>query len=229
MAAQRRKAGLGAGETPSRTAKVVPIRPGMVLSGADAGRLARDRRLGDALAGVARGETRALEQLYRETVGRVYGIAIRIVRAHEAAEEVAEDVYVQVWRTASRFDPARGSPIAWLLTIARSRALDYLRRDEPAFPHPDPQSLAGPDEAGGGGNPQDLLLACEAQGEVARALARLDPRARQLLALAFFRGLSHQEIALHAGLPLGTVKTHIRRALATLRETLAAADRSRAP
>lgn len=215
MAAVKRKAGAVAAV---RSAKVVPIRQGVEAEGA---RLERDRRLAASIAAMARGDTRALEALYRETVGRVYGLALRIVRVHEAAEEVAEDVFVQAWRTAGTYSPARGAPLAWLLTIARSRALDCLRRDEPALAHPDPEQLAVPGESGVADDPMDLLAACRAQVEVARALERLSPRERQLLALAFFRGLSHQEIAAHSGLPLGSVKTYIRRSLATLREMLA--------
>ncbi len=226
MAAARRRAGPGEAPGAGRTADVVPIRRGIAESAAT---LERDRRLAGAIAAMAAGDARALESLYRETVGRLYGLALRIVRVHEAAEEVTEDAFVQAWRTAGTYAPSRGAPLAWLLTIARSRALDHLRRAEPAIAHPDPERLVAPGEPGLADDPEDLLLACETRGEVARALARLGARDRQLLALAFFRGLSHQEIASHAGLPLGTVKTHIRRSLAMLRESLSAAPRRNDP
>jgi RNA polymerase sigma-70 factor (ECF subfamily) len=124
-----------------------------------------------------------------------------------------------VWQTASNFDASRGKPIAWLLTICRSRALDHLRRRDPAETHAEPETLVG-DRQTGGDDPQDLLLACERNRRLHSALERLTPTQRQLIALAFFRGLTHQEIAASARMPLGTVKTDIRRALTTLRESL---------
>jgi RNA polymerase sigma factor (sigma-70 family) len=183
-------------------------------------REARDRHLAQLIAGVAGGDAQALRELHALTVGRVYGIALRIVRTKEAAEEVAIDAFLQVWRTASTYDPLRGGPLAWLLTIARSRALDYLRRAEPAEAHPDPAVLAPAEALARGDDPQDLLLAVEGQAALMRALEQLSALQRQLIALAFFRGLTHQEIAEHARLPLGSVKTYIRRALAQLRAQL---------
>jgi RNA polymerase sigma-70 factor (ECF subfamily) len=110
--------------------------------------------------------------------------------------------------------------MSWLLTITRSRALDSLRRDDEAEAHPEPESLlAG--EASADGDPQDLLEATQRDRRVHQALATLDALPRQLLALAFFCGLTHEEIAARAGLPLGTVKSHIRRALAALKAVLA--------
>lgn len=226
MAAAKRKSGRGGEPETVHLAKVVPIRRGLgAPSREEAERAERDRRHAGWVEAIAAGDTRALEALYRDTVGRVYGLALRIVRVHEAAEEVAEDVFVQVWRTAGRWDAARGAPLAWILTIARSRALDYLRRDEPAIAHPEPEMLAEPATGDFAGDPLDLLTATEARGEIARALGRLSALQRQLVALAFFKGLSHQEIAVHAGLPLGTVKTYIRRSLAILREAMAPAAR----
>lgn len=172
------------------------------------------------IASIAKGDERALEALYEETVGRLYGLALRIVRNRESAEEVTEDVFIQVWRSASSFDAARGAPLAWLLTICRSRALDHLRRAEPALAHPEPEALRAPDAHDAHGDPQDLLFAARNNAQLTRSLAILTPTQRQLVALAFFRGLTHQEIAAHSGLPLGSVKTHIRRALSILRQEL---------
>jgi RNA polymerase sigma factor (sigma-70 family) len=179
-----------------------------------------DQALAAAIASIAKGDERALEALYDETVGRVFGLALRIVRNRESAEEVTEDVFIQVWRSAATFDAARGAPIAWLLTICRSRALDHLRRAEPALAHPDPQSLREAVDAEHDDDPQNLLAAARDHALLKRALESLTPQQRQLLALAFFRGFTHQEIAAHSGLPLGSVKTWIRRALAVLRKEL---------
>lgn len=161
----------------------------------------------------------AFSALYNVMLGRVYGLALRMTRCVQLAEEVAEDTFWQIWRQAPRFDPDRGSAVTWIMTIARSRALDALRRRNPAERHNDPEASA--DTVFSGDNPPDLLTAIQ-EGELLHAaLASLDPVPRQLLALAFFCGLSHEEIACHAGLPLGTVKSHIRRALITLRQVMA--------
>lgn len=161
-------------------------------------------------------EEDALSRLYDAMAGRIYGLALRITRNVQTAEEVVEDTFWQVWRQAPRFDPERGSAAGWMLNMTRSRALDALRRcgtvacDAEAGEHE-------PDLAEG---PEDLFAANEAGQQLESALAGLEPLPRQLVALAFFRGLSHEEIAVHTGLPLGTVKSHIRRALGRLRETL---------
>lgn len=177
---------------------------------------------------IARQDEHALGTLYDATVGRVYGLALRILRDEQGAEEVAEEVFFQVWRQAGRYDPARGRPLGWLLNLARSRALDQLRRRDEALSHPDPTTLHF-DEAGGGldlfdgresHDPQDLLAATEARRGLQRALAALEPVPRQMVALAFFRGLTHEEIAACTELPLGTVKSHIRRSLTALRAAL---------
>ena len=163
-------------------------------------------------------DQKALATLYDQTVGRVYGLALRISRNEAAAEEIAEDVYMQVWKSAATYSEERGHPLAWMMIITRSRALDYLRRRDPAESHPEPETLA--DYGDSVDDPGQLLEALQSGTALHAAIAELPAIQRQLLALAFFQGLSHSEIADHAGLPLGTVKTHLRRALLTLREKL---------
>lgn len=180
---------------------------------------ADEARLRGWIAAIGRGDESALGHLYDATLGRVHGLALRITRNAQAAEEVAEDVYWQVWRQALRFDPARGNAMTWLLTIARSRALDSLRREDEADAHPEPETLIAA-EAAQEGDPQDLFEATQRSHALHAALETLDAQPRQLLALAFFRGLTHEEIAQQTALPLGTVKSHIRRALAALRGVL---------
>lgn len=172
----------------------------------------------DWLRAIASNEEAALEAFYDATVKRVYGLALRITRQPASAEEVVSDVYLQVWRDAKRYDAGRGKVVAWLMTICRSRALDLLRRADEAEPHPEPDSLRR--EAPDGDSAQDLLQATQQHAWLHRALAKLNPLQRQLIALAFFRGLSHQEIAAHARLPLGSVKTFIRSGLKQMREHL---------
>jgi RNA polymerase sigma-70 factor (ECF subfamily) len=181
-----------------------------------------DGGLAGLLDRIAHQDERALGEFYDATSGRVYGLALRITGRADTAEEVAADTYFQVWRDAARYQAERGRVLAWLLTICRSRAIDALRRRDEAQSSPDPEQLRGEDAAAAD-DPGDLLLLAERDGALQRALAELSALQRQLLALAFFRGLTHEEIAAHAGLPLGSVKTHIRKALARLRELLASA------
>ena len=161
----------------------------------------------------------ALTALYDALLGRVYGLALRITGRPPLAEEVAEDTFWQIWRQAPRFDPARGTAVAWIMTIARSRALDARRAMDPAECRSEPLD---PDATGAAdaSEPPDLVAAMERENRLYLALAQLQPVPRRLVALAFFRGLSHEEIARREALPLGTVKSHIRRSLTRLRQTL---------
>ncbi len=167
-------------------------------------------------------DERALATLYDLASGRVYGLVLRIVRRPALAEEVVEDIFWQAWRQAPRFDPARGRVLTWLLTMARSRAIDALRRDAHfggAVAMDDALCEFAVDE---GPAVVDLVDAGRGARCVQQALMALEPQARQLVALAFFRALTHEEIAQHTGLPLGTVKSLIRRALLSMRARFAA-------
>ena len=171
------------------------------------------------IAATSRRDEAAFTRLYDATVGRAWSLAMRIVRQQEAAEEVVEDCYWQVWREADRFDPARGRALTWILTICRSRALDYLRRKDIAEPHEDMDALRSAEPAGDD-DPLELLAATDRASAVHAALLQLKPKERQLIALAFFRGLTHQEIALACAMPVGTVKTTMHKAFGRLRELL---------
>ena len=171
------------------------------------------------LAAIAKRDESALASLYDSTISRVYGVALRITGRADSAEEVAADVYMQVWREAGNYNASKAKTMTWLLMICRSRALDLLRRRDIAESHPEPETL-NLDAQLGGDDPVDLLVAVERQSAVHQALEGLAPVQRQLLSLAFFKGLSHQEIADHAKLPLGSVKSHIRKALLALQQTL---------
>ncbi|WP_395701689.1 sigma-70 family RNA polymerase sigma factor [Aquabacterium sp.] len=165
-------------------------------------------------------DERALAALYDAASPRVYGLVLRITRRAALAEEVVEDTFWQAWRQAPRFEAARGKVMTWLLAMARSRAIDALRRDE-RFRHADlPEEGSLEDEADTALPAHDLLEATRGEARVHQAIAALEPRARQLVALAFFRGLTHEEIAAQAAMPLGTVKSLIRRALLQLRTLL---------
>jgi RNA polymerase sigma-70 factor (ECF subfamily) len=165
---------------------------------------------------VAGGDEQALTRLYDLTVTRVYSLARAITANSEDAEDVSCETFVQVWNEAARFDPARGSALGWLMTICRSRALDARRRRLVRMRADQAETPQGELDA----PPEELLALLEEESAVRAALAQLTPLRRQLVALAFFRGMTHSEIATAVKLPLGTVKSHLRRALGTLREHL---------
>lgn len=178
-----------------------------------------DAQLNQWIAAVALHDEAALAALYDATMSRVFGIVLRIVRRRTLAEEVVEDTFFQVWRQATRFDPSRGRAITWLLGMARSRAIDGLRR-EARFQHDSLDEDTAPDLPDTAPAADELLDTARHHADLHRALTLLNTQPRQLVAMAFLQGLSHEEIATQTLLPLGTVKSQIRRALLTLRELL---------
>jgi RNA polymerase sigma-70 factor (ECF subfamily) len=168
---------------------------------------------------VAQGDSEAPARLYDATHPLVYALALRILDDVADAEEVTLDVYTQVWKTARNFDPGRGTVSAWLVMLARSRAIDRLRvaskrrrREETRDEVPDiPASTPSPEEAS---------LLSQQRRRVRAALDTLALDQRQAIELAFFSGLSHSELAAKLGQPLGTVKTRIRLGMMKLRELL---------
>ena len=164
-------------------------------------------------------DERALAALYDATFARVFGLVQRIVRSAALAEEVVEDAYFQVWRQAVRFDPARGKALTWLLAMARSRAIDALRR-EARFAHDTIDDECHAELAAAEPAQDDLLDLARNRADLHQAVMLLGAQPRQLVSMSFFRGLSHEEIAEQMDLPLGTVKSQIRRALLALREVL---------
>jgi RNA polymerase sigma-70 factor (ECF subfamily) len=169
----------------------------------------------------AAGDTAALTELYDSTVAKVHALVRAIVRNPADAEEVTCDVYTEAWQTASRFDPSRGSVMTWLMTIARYRAIDCLRRRRGRMRLIDEESPHAevPDTAEHA-SPERMLNLFQSRSAVRTALEQLQPERRRLVGLAFFEGLSHSEIAELTGLPVGTVKSHLRRAMQSLRGLL---------
>lgn len=182
---------------------------------------ATDDQLATWIEAIVDQDERALAALYDATFSRVFGLVQRIVRSTAMAEEVVEDAYFQVWRQAVRFDPMRGKPLTWLLAMARSRAIDALRR-EARFLHDAADDDESLDMASAEEPVDELLDLARHRADLHKALMLLGAQPRQLVSLAFFRGLSHEEIAEQTQLPLGTVKSQIRRALLTLRQILGA-------
>jgi RNA polymerase sigma-70 factor (ECF subfamily) len=162
---------------------------------------------------MAEGDQGALGELYDRFAALANGIALRVLRDTAEAEDVVQEVFVQAWRQAARYDPGRGSPEAWLCTIARTRALDRLRR-----------RAARREESDDGVVPGSSRPATEAGVAVRTALSGLPPEQRHALELAYWEGLTQTEIARKLGEPLGTVKTRIRSAMIRLRDTLKPVD-----
>ena len=160
----------------------------------------------------------SLAELYEHTLSKVYSLALKITRRHDLAEEVAEDTYMQAWQEAARFDSGRGPTMAWLMMICRSRAIDALRRLDQAESHAEPEIL-NPDLSGGN-SPLDILLVLERESDMRIAMTTLSAVQRQLIALAFFKGYTHEEIAMQMCMPLGSVKSNIKRAQTKLKGAL---------
>lgn len=178
------------------------------------------RSLAALVSRVAQGDEDCLAQLYDCTNRIVYGLALRILGDPTSAEDITLEVYMQVWRTAESYDAGRGTVEAWLVTLARSRAIDWLRSrrarsQEVEHPLEDVSVLQD-------SRPSPELVSIESGRArvVQGALAALSADQRQIIELAFFAGMSHNEIARQTDLPLGTVKTRIRLGMLRLREFL---------
>lgn len=164
-------------------------------------------------------DPRALETLYQLASPRLLGCLFRILRRRALAEEALQDVFLQVWERAGQFDAHRGRPWAWLLSMARYRAIDILRRERADAT--DPAVLAETlDDAVGGAEPQNESL--ESAAVLERCFAQLGDAERDSIRLAFIGGRSHPEVARELDRPLGSVKSWIRRGLAALRECIEA-------
>jgi len=172
------------------------------------------------LVACASGDQTALASLYDQSASLVYGIAVKMLGDLSDAEEVTIDVYHQVWRAAKSYDSSRGSVTSWLVTMARSRAIDRLRS---RTNRSRTEQLAGtrsadlPSIAAG---PDETTLAEQRRKRILSAMAVLSPEQREAIELAFFSGLTHAELAERFKQPLGTVKTRIRLGMMKLREQL---------
>lgn len=172
------------------------------------------------LASCAEGDHAAFAALYDETSSRAYGLAVRLLRDHNRAEDVVQEAYLKIWRTAARFDPSRGDSLGWIFMIVHRTAVDHVRSSE---------SQSARD---GRHNREELLLhrdksdpshdharASEEASVVRTALAGLSLLQRQAVELAYFEGYTYAEVAVKLGVPLGTAKTRIRTGLIRLRES----------
>ncbi|MEP6993297.1 MAG: sigma-70 family RNA polymerase sigma factor [Acidobacteriota bacterium] len=162
----------------------------------------------------------ALGELYDRLGGRLLGLAQRVVGASGEAEDVVQEVFLFAWRAAASFDPSRGSVLTWLLIATRSRAIDRLRARRPAS-RPETRSIEELGEGPAGADDVEASSALRQWGSICRsAIGQLPADQRRALELAYFEGLTQEEIAARTSTPLGTVKTRVRLGLMKLREHL---------
>ena len=183
---------------------------------------AQAARLAELLAQAALKNQRAFADLYELTAPKLYGVALRILRRQDWAEEVLQECYVNIWNHAGDYAVQKSAPLTWMTSIVRNRCLDWLRRPrtEATGEEYDIAVEAWQDDAPG---PMEQLMASSEAAALARCLQQLEAKQRQSIMLAFFNGLSHSELASHMQQPLGTVKTWVRRGLERLKGCLSAA------
>jgi RNA polymerase sigma-70 factor (ECF subfamily) len=175
--------------------------------------------LATLLAQCALRDQPAFAKLYRATAPKLFGVAVRILRRQDWAEDVLQECYVNIWNHAADYAIAKSAPLTWMTSIVRNRCLDWLRRPRTESTGDEYEIVAETwaDEAPG---PMEQLLAAAEAGALARCMGQLESRQRQSIALAFFHGLTHSELAAHMRQPLGTVKTWVRRGLERLKGCL---------
>ncbi len=176
----------------------------------------------DLIEKIRQGDQSALDLLYKRYSSPVYSLIWKILQNSEEAEDVALDVFWQVWRQADRYDPSRGAPPAWIFTLARSRAIDRLRsrsrREDRTISIDDPNIHFDPlDE---NASPDQVVSFRQNRDAVRAAMEKLSVVQREAVELAFLKGMTHVEISEKLGQPLGTVKTRIRQGLIRLRKHL---------
>jgi RNA polymerase sigma-70 factor (ECF subfamily) len=176
--------------------------------------------LAELIARVALRDQGAYRRLYDATAAKLFGIAVRILRDHGRAEEVLQDAFVNVWNGAASYNASLSAPMTWLITIVRNRTLDYIRRvDHDSVEFDDDLAAVLESESAG---PQDLVLRSESAAALTICMGRLEAGQRQAIAFSYFQGLSHSELARNLQVPIGTVKTWIRRGLERLKRCLEA-------
>jgi len=175
------------------------------------------QQLDRLLAGVARGDEAAFAALYQATSAKLYAVALRILKSQAAAEDIVQDSFFKVWERAGDFNPELASPVTWMATIVRNRALDEIRRRvaRPAADVSELDEIESDDE-----HPLDALGRKEDVERLIRCLDGLEPEKKQMVRLAYLDGMSREELARRFGRPEGTIKTWLHRSLAQLKGCL---------
>ena len=190
----------------------------------------RNQILSGLLRNTAGGDSRAFQRLYDETSPRLYAIALQMMRADSAADDVLQDAFVQVWHRAGDYHAERGTVMAWLTTIVRYRAIDMLRKqrhdlslDQVTIDATTLQLNVGGDDSDNSETsaPMASAMADQDADFLAECLSQLSGSQKQSVALAFFRGMTHQELSDCLAMPLGTIKSRLRRSLMRLKNCLA--------
>ena len=175
----------------------------------------------DELAGLlsrtALGDRAAFARLYEATRSKLFGVSLRIVRERPLAEEALQDSFVNIWKHAADYARAKSAPLTWMTAIVRNRSLDIVRRTRE---EPDIDDVLTAGLADGGAAPARDLETRQDAHSIRDCLGELDAEQRQTIALAFYHGLTHSELAAQLHRPLGTIKTHIRRGLLRLKDCL---------
>ena len=168
---------------------------------------------------VALADEKALRELYEMTSSKLYGVAVRVVTNREWAEDVLQEAFINIWRIAGDYKASLSPPMAWMALVVRSRGLDFLRRrtSERADRMQELDDVISDTVAGDSPNPMDVAQASEQAKALHACLSQLDNKQREVVSLAYMRDMSHGELAEQLKLPLGTVKTWIRRGLEQLR------------
>jgi RNA polymerase sigma factor (sigma-70 family) len=176
----------------------------------------RRERLNQMLASVAKGDQQAFADLYKSTSSRVYGVIVRMMHDRGEAEDILQEVYATAWRRADSFDPARGSAMTWLITLGRNRTIDRMRQHREELLGDD----QAPEVADDAPTPAAAAEASQERHRLEECLDRLEPQQGRAVREAFFSGVTYSELANKLAVPLGTMKSWIRRSLMALKTCL---------
>ena len=179
--------------------------------------LSKPTELERLMSAVAAGDRDAFAALYRATSAKLYGVALRILRRQDLAEEVVQEAYVKIWHSAGQFNPALSSPITWMASIARNRAIDVVRKRSESSLEDEPSAMEVAADS------PDPLARREMTEELKRLLecvGRLEPDRQKLVLLAYYNGWSREQLAAKFETPVNTVKTWLRRSMMDIRECL---------
>lgn len=180
----------------------------------------RDDHLHELIAACAKRNNRAFTLLYQSTSGKLLGVLRRILQREETVQDCLQEVYLKIWNNATDYKPGVAAPLTWMIAIARHQAIDHLRR----LGHEVTEADAGglPEQIDLLGSPEERAAENAEEKRLSHCFYQLKQEQRQVMALAYFRGLTHNELAKQAILPAGTVKSWIRRSLVQLRRCLEA-------
>jgi RNA polymerase sigma-70 factor (ECF subfamily) len=183
-----------------------------------AAKKARNQELTELLSACALSDQKAFARLYQMTSANLYGVVLRILNREAWADDCLQEAFVKIWNNAESYRPYLAAPMTWMMTIARNQALDQLRRRRREVMESDSDGFR--EEVDPDPLPLDRLSQSDEGGRLQDCLDRLNENQRQTIALAYFKGLTHEELANRTDAPLGTVKTWIRRGLEQLRRCL---------